>query len=146
MQAEKYKPKLVAKFIINSDLAIEALYNKIKSRIKDLKECFEEDVIKEYDDDFLSWMLFFDGCSTLQFISSYDQGHELLEVFSLKTDQVAYAQQDLFLLRNQIPFFSPEVVDGVSQGLRKAEEFGQNVHTLQCHDTKKVHEKVRDRH
>ena len=34
---EKYKPKLVAKFIINSDLAIEALYNKIKSRIKDLK-------------------------------------------------------------------------------------------------------------
>lgn len=101
---EKYKPKLVAKFIINCNWKIEALYDKIKGRIKDLKECFEEDVIKEYDDDFLSWMLFFDGCSTLQFISSYAQGHELLEDFSIKTDQVAYAQQDLFLLENQIPF------------------------------------------
>ena len=100
---KKYKPELVVKFINDSGLEIEALYKIIKDKIEELKKCFDEDVIKDYDDDTLSWMLFFDGCSTLQFISSY-VNDELKKLFWIKNDQVAYAQRDLFLLENQIPF------------------------------------------
>ncbi|EXC00012.1 hypothetical protein L484_005825 [Morus notabilis] len=101
----QYKPELVAKFINDGGTSIEALYNIIKDKIKELKESFDKDVIKGYDDDTLSWLLFYDGCSTLQFINSYVKinGNEL-RILSIKNDQIAYVQQDLFLLENQIPF------------------------------------------
>lgn len=100
----EYKLTLSAKFIDNSDLGTEALYSKIKEEVEELKKCFHEDVIKDYDDVSLSWMLFFDGCSTLQLISSYVHSEYELKTFKIKNDQIALAQHDLFLLENQIPF------------------------------------------
>ncbi|PON41017.1 hypothetical protein PanWU01x14_292740 [Parasponia andersonii] len=105
----QYKLALATKFIHNSGLGTEALYTKIKEKIEELKNCYHEDVVKGYDDDTLSWMLFFDGCSTLQLISSYVNSDEL-KALKIKTDQVALAQQDLFLLENQIPYSALKVL------------------------------------
>ncbi|KAF3442494.1 hypothetical protein FNV43_RR16410 [Rhamnella rubrinervis] len=103
--SSKYKPKLTAKFIKDSGSTNggEDLYMKIWDSIKELRDCYEEEVTKSYDDETLAWMLFLDGCSTLQFIHSYQVG-ELKKCFNIKNDQISFAQQDLFLLENQLPY------------------------------------------
>ncbi|KAL5546494.1 hypothetical protein UlMin_006181 [Ulmus minor] len=78
------------------------LYEKIKEEMEALKLFFHPEVIKDYKEEELSWMLFLDGCSTLQFM--YGVVHEKMREYNIKSDQVAFAQQDLFLLENQIPF------------------------------------------
>uniref|UniRef100_A0A803P7F6 RNase H type-1 domain-containing protein n=1 Tax=Cannabis sativa TaxID=3483 RepID=A0A803P7F6_CANSA len=98
----QYKLALAAKFIRSSGSKTEVLYNKIEKKFKELKKCFDENYVKCYDDDTLCWMLFFDGCSMLQLINSYN--NDELRVLKIKTDQIALAQQDLFMLENQIPF------------------------------------------
>ncbi|EXC00014.1 hypothetical protein L484_005828 [Morus notabilis] len=100
--AEQYKPKLTAMFIKESKQETEALYNVINDRIQELKDCYHEDVVKDYDDKTLSWILFLDGCSILVFIHGFIHGK--LKYFKIKTDHIAFTQHDLFLLENQIPF------------------------------------------
>lgn len=101
---ERYKLELVAKFIQDSGHeSDEALYGKIEENLRELRKCFHAEVIEKHDDETLGWMLFLDGCFALQFINSYARG-ELKRLFKIKNAQIAFAQQDLFLLENQIPF------------------------------------------
>jgi hypothetical protein len=73
---ERYKLRLAYQFVQgfscnngnNLDDDINFLYEKIKKKIKKLRECFEEEVTKKYDDEALAWMLFVDGCAILQYI------------------------------------------------------------------------------
>ena len=74
----------------------------IKNNIKQLRKCFDEEVIHNYNDDALSWMLFVDGCATLKFIDSIVEKN--VKKFQIKYVQVAFVQQDLFLLENQLPY------------------------------------------
>ena len=100
---EDFKTKLVAKFVEEGDEA-ETLYLIIKKNIKQLKDYFDKEVIKSYDNDEenLALMLFSDGCSILQFIFSSALGN--LKLFNINNGQAALIQQDLFLLENQIPY------------------------------------------
>ena len=50
----------------------------------------------------LSWMLLVDGYATLKFIDSIV--HNNVKRFQIKNSQVAFVQQDLFLLENQLPY------------------------------------------
>uniref|UniRef100_A0A2N9EV22 Uncharacterized protein n=1 Tax=Fagus sylvatica TaxID=28930 RepID=A0A2N9EV22_FAGSY len=121
---EKYKLLLTSEFVKGSCKGINALYMKIERRIKKLKvlfnllgaleirilsglqkDCFEEEVIKKYDgdDEGLAWLLFVDGCAILQYMycaTNKDKFNDL----SIKNDSVAFADQDLFLLENQVPY------------------------------------------
>ncbi|CAL2271946.1 unnamed protein product [Prunus armeniaca] len=99
--AQKYKLMLTSKFAKFVGQKEEDLYKKIEEKIKELRECYVKEATEDIDDDKLAWMLFLDGCSTLQFIYSLMNKHE---EFEIKRDQVAFAQQDLFLLENQIPY------------------------------------------
>ncbi|CAL9025396.1 unnamed protein product [Prunus brigantina] len=99
--AQKYKRMLTSRFAEFVGQKEEDLYKKIEEKIKELRECYVKEATEHIDDDDLAWMLFLDGCSTLQFIYSLFHKHEEIE---FKTDQVAFAQQDLFLLENQIPY------------------------------------------
>ncbi|XP_015898112.3 UPF0481 protein At3g47200 [Ziziphus jujuba] len=101
--AEKYKPKLTKRFIKDrgTDKGKD-LYKKIWNNIKELRDCFDEEVTKNLDNKTLAWMLFLDGCSTLQFIHSLVRNE--LKKFKIKNDQIAFSQQDLFLLENQLPY------------------------------------------
>ncbi|KAL4607417.1 hypothetical protein ACB092_09G172300, partial [Castanea dentata] len=89
---EEYKLTLANDFIGKSGKSHEELYEIIKKNIKELRECFDEEVIQEYNDEALAWMLFVDGCATLQFIHS--AVHDEVKNFKIKRDQVAFVKQD----------------------------------------------------
>ncbi|XP_048423898.1 uncharacterized protein LOC103963640 [Pyrus x bretschneideri] len=99
---EELKYRLAADFVNDSGRSEEFLYKEIEDNIKELKQCYDEKTTERYDGDeaSLAWMFFVDGCSILQFIHKYST----LEEFEIKRDQVFFAEQDLFLLENQIPY------------------------------------------
>ncbi|KAK4580918.1 hypothetical protein RGQ29_024538 [Quercus rubra] len=99
---EKYKLVLTYDFVNGSGKEIKDLYKKIEENIKELKECFEEEVTKKYDDEALAWLLFVDGCAILQYI--YCATEDRFKQLNIKTDSVTFGQQDLFLLENQLPY------------------------------------------
>ena len=65
---ESYKLMLADKFIGKTGRTVEELYGIIEDNIKELREYYDEKVTRKYSDEDLAWMLFVDGCATLQFI------------------------------------------------------------------------------
>ncbi|KAM4079970.1 hypothetical protein ACB094_09G156000 [Castanea mollissima] len=100
---EKYKLVLTYEFVNGSEEKIIEFYKNIEENINELKKCFEEEVIEDYDDEELIWLLLVDGCATLQYI--YSAANHKFKDLKIKTDSVALTQQDLFLLENQLPYF-----------------------------------------
>ncbi|ONH90812.1 hypothetical protein PRUPE_8G075900 [Prunus persica] len=98
--AEKIKLKLAANFVKDSKQNDADLLKKVEDNINELRKCYDEEATKDYEDEFLAWMLFVDGCSTLEFIYKYDE----LENFQIKRDQVTFVEHDIFLLENQLPY------------------------------------------
>ena len=92
----------------------------VKKNIKQLREYYDEEVTKKYSDEALAWILFVDGCATLQFIHSVDKNK--VKDFKIKNDHVAFVQQDLLLLENQLPY---QLLDD----LMKMSKEGQNLMT-----------------
>ncbi|KAK6244265.1 hypothetical protein QUC31_010674 [Theobroma cacao] len=64
-QAEHTKRKLAALFANENETTAEVLFNKIMAEIRDLKQCYNPEDIKDYDDEKLAWMFFVDGCAVL---------------------------------------------------------------------------------
>ncbi|GMN68946.1 hypothetical protein TIFTF001_037998 [Ficus carica] len=81
----------------------DAVLEEIKAEIKDIKTCFDKEVIESYtcDDEFIC-LLFLDGCAMLGFMHCFV--NRRLKELSISNGQAALIQQDLFLLENQIPF------------------------------------------
>ena len=102
---EAYKLMLADKFIGKTGRTDEELYGIIEDNIKELREYYDEKVTQKYSDEDLAWMLFVDGCATLQFIDLVaHENIEKVKIFKIKNDLVAFMQQDLFLLENQLPY------------------------------------------
>jgi hypothetical protein len=99
---EKCKLILSSKFVECSGKSINDLYEAVVNEIKQLRECFEEEVTKKYDDEALAWMLFVDGSAIVQYI--FCAANDKFKELNIKIDSVAFAQQDLFLLENQVPY------------------------------------------
>ena len=99
---EKYKLGLTSEFVKNSGKGMQDLYQKIENEIKKLRDCFEEEVTKDYDDESLACLLFVDGCAILQFI--YCVTYDNFKKLKIENDIVAFGNQDLFLLENQLPY------------------------------------------
>ena len=134
---EEYKLRLTAEFIKKSKKSIEELYDMIKKNIKKLRVYFDEEVTKKYCDEALAWMLFVDGCATLQFIHSIND--KSIKEFKIKDHQVAYVQIDLFLLENQLPYQLLEDLMKNSAEEAKLRESIENfidVHSMLCTTTK----------
>ncbi|KAG6618137.1 hypothetical protein I3842_Q125400 [Carya illinoinensis] len=91
--AEDFKLGMASEFVEDSGESGEFLLEKIVGNIKQLKQYFDEKVAEKYDDETLAWMLFVDGCAVLQSIHTAD-----------KKDQMAFVQQDMLLLENQLPY------------------------------------------
>nr|XP_023876612.1 uncharacterized protein LOC111989038 [Quercus suber] len=121
---EKYKLVLTYEFVGGSEERINDLFKKIKEKIKELKECFEEEVIKSYDDEDLIWLLLVDGCATLQYI--YCAANNRFEDLNMKTDSVTFTQQDLFLLENQLPY---RLLKWLMIWIQKEAELQKSIHT-----------------
>jgi len=65
---EKYKLGLARKFAQGCEKSINLSYEEAEKKIKNMWECFEEEVTNKYDDEALTWMLFMDCCAILQYI------------------------------------------------------------------------------
>ncbi|GMN22040.1 hypothetical protein TIFTF001_043440 [Ficus carica] len=96
------KLKLAAYFIKESGKTKDDFLKQIKTGIKDIKTCFDEEAITSYTDDQLIWLLFLDGCAMLGFVHCFV--NRRLNELTISNGQAALIQQDLFLLENQIPF------------------------------------------
>ncbi|KAM2779224.1 hypothetical protein COP1_014520 [Malus domestica] len=122
--AEEFKLMLTKRFLKYTSQTDEALLQRVEKKIKELRECYAKEATETYDDEALAWMLFLDGCSTLQFIHSFVD--EKLEELSIKRDQIAFAQQDLFLLENQVPY---QVLELLMSSSNKREELKKAIET-----------------
>ncbi|KAE8098679.1 hypothetical protein FH972_016723 [Carpinus fangiana] len=143
---ETYKRKLAYEFVkgfscnngYTLDDDINDLYGKIKKEITLLRGCFEEEVTKNYDDEVLAWILFVDGCAILQYI--FCAANSKFEELNIKNDSVAFAQQDLFLLENQVPYRLLKLLMRYSRKeelLRNSiESFIRNINNLQTEQQK----------
>ncbi|KAM4079869.1 hypothetical protein ACB094_09G147700 [Castanea mollissima] len=119
---EEYKLMLADKFIGKTGRTDEELYCIIKDKIKELREYYDEKETQKYSDEDLAWILFVDGCATLQFIDSIV--NDPLEDVKMKNDQVAFVQQDLFLLENQLPY---QLLDDLMKNSRKEEKLRMSI-------------------
>ena len=110
-------------FIEESGKTDKELYMVIKNNIEQLRKCFNEEVIHNYNDEALSWMLFVDGCAALKFIDSVV--HSNVKRFQIKNGQVAFVQQDLFLLENQLPY---RILDDLIKNSKEGKKLRESVH------------------
>ncbi|KAE8098655.1 hypothetical protein FH972_016700 [Carpinus fangiana] len=119
--AKYFEPRVVSLGPIHH---AESLYAQIEKKISKLREYFDEEVTKEYyDDEYLAWMLFVDGCAVLQFMyyavlkekfkdvkiedekfKEMKNEIEKIKYVKIKNDQAVFGQDDLFLLENQLPY------------------------------------------
>ncbi|KAK4580922.1 hypothetical protein RGQ29_024542 [Quercus rubra] len=121
--AEKHKLVLTSEFIKDSGKTMQEVYKKVEENIKELRECFEEEVTKDYDDEALAWLLFVDGCAILQYIyCATDPLNKKFKELSIKHDSVAFGHQDLFLLENQLPYRLLEWLMSLSEMKKKLED------------------------
>ncbi|XP_021282561.1 UPF0481 protein At3g47200-like [Herrania umbratica] len=101
-RAEHTKRKLAALFAKENQTTGEVLFSKIMAEIKDLKRCYNPEDIQDYDDEKLAWMFFVDGCAVLFAVHYGLQGD--FKRLDTKADLLVFAQLDLFLLENQLPY------------------------------------------
>ena len=59
-------------------------------------------MIEGYKDEDLIWLLLVDGCAILQYIDC--AANNSFQVLKIKPNSLAFTQQDLFLLENQLPY------------------------------------------
>ena len=95
---EMIKPLYAEQFLADSNQDIKDLYTRIGSNIKAVRDCYDSNSTKEYDDEALAWMMLLDGCSLLQIIRETDTSNVLAY------HQRCLVKLDLFLLENQLPF------------------------------------------
>ncbi|KAG6671170.1 hypothetical protein I3843_Q011600 [Carya illinoinensis] len=132
--AETFKRKLAKVFVKSSGKTIEGLWKAVEDQIEVLKKCFEEEVTKKYNDVDLAWILVIDGCAILQYIDMAI--NDKFKDFGIKNDSVAFCQQDLFLLENQVPYGLLELLmisspKPVEDALRKSvDEFIKKNHQM----------------
>ena len=123
--AEEYKLTLAENFIEESGKTDKELYMVIKNNIEQLRKYFDEEVIHNYNDEALSWMLFVDGCATLKLIDSVVDNN--VKRFQIKNGQVASVQQDLFLLENQLPY---RILDDLIKNSKEGKKLRESVQSF----------------
>ncbi|XVF84505.1 hypothetical protein PTKIN_Ptkin17bG0042200 [Pterospermum kingtungense] len=141
--AEQTKLRLAALFVGENETSEEALLLKIKAEIKELRKCYIEEDIKEYNDDKLAWMFFLDGCAVLYTTHYFVQGD--LEKLNVKADLLVLAQLDLFLLENQLPYRVLEILIDSTKDAHQWQEsitklIGDNISTIEGSKQNEVEE------
>ncbi|KAG8471367.1 hypothetical protein CXB51_036120 [Gossypium anomalum] len=101
-RAEQSKLKFAARFVHVSGTKRGDLFNKVKAQIDDLRKCYMPEDVEAYDNDKLAWMLFVDGCAVLCAVHYGMEGK--FDELNTKADLLVFAQLDLFLLENQLPY------------------------------------------
>lgn len=99
---QDFKPLFTNKLVKGNHESLNSLYNKLAEMIQTLKGYYNNEVDRFSDDEFTRMMLL-DGCFILYFIEYIFLNNEVDSV-GLKSHQIMFVQQDMFLLENQIPY------------------------------------------
>ncbi|TYI99235.1 hypothetical protein E1A91_A13G002500v1 [Gossypium mustelinum] len=113
-RAEQYKIKFAARFVHVSGTKHDDLFNKVKAQIDDLRKCYTPEDVEAYDNDKLAWMLFVDGCAVLCVVHCVMEGK--FDELNTKAYLLVFAQLDLFLLENQLPYKLLKILIGSAKG------------------------------
>ena len=114
---------MTSEFIKDSGKTIQKVYKKVEENIKELRECFEEEVTEKCEDEALAWLLFVDGYEILQYIYCATNRHnKKFKELSIKHNSVAFGHQDLFLLENQLPYHLLEWLMSLSKMKERLEK------------------------
>ncbi|KAK0596634.1 hypothetical protein LWI29_017577 [Acer saccharum] len=116
---KRMKLKLAALFIKYGGIDRDVLYEKIIEKISNFKGCYAKKATKGYNDKELAWMFLVDGCALLHYmiICGSDEKKDrddMLKQLKIKKDHMAFVQQDVFLLDNQLPYELLELLMGLS--------------------------------
>uniref|UniRef100_A0A5B7B9X5 Uncharacterized protein n=1 Tax=Davidia involucrata TaxID=16924 RepID=A0A5B7B9X5_DAVIN len=109
-QGENLKPLIANKFVSNDRQQLEDLYKKLLKNIKEVRECYDEKLKSELDDQKLAEMMLLDGCFVLYYIKCVAEEKIYISQLKMKSHVITFVRQDLFLLENQLPFFVLEVL------------------------------------
>nr|GEY22962.1 uncharacterized protein [Tanacetum cinerariifolium] len=102
---EKVKPCFTMKLLMNNKEALKSLYKKLgkAEMVKELRNYYEEKSTDQFSDKVFTKMMLLDGCFILYYIK-FIFGEKLETCQELKSHQIVFIHQDMFLLENQIPF------------------------------------------
>lgn len=95
-----YRKKLVQRFFITRKVHVRNIYDKILNQIKEVRDCYEEDLTNESDDERLTLMMLLDGTFFILCLFFPD----FLYSEEVTAGNMARFLSDLHLLENQIPF------------------------------------------
>ncbi|XP_060174611.1 UPF0481 protein At3g47200-like [Lycium barbarum] len=98
----KPRPEGVLPWRSTNAVSIDELYKKVKNIVTDVRDCYHEDLIKDYSDEEFTQMMFLDGCFILQYFHCIVTGNA--KELKMKSHDIAFIRRDLFLLENQLPF------------------------------------------
>ncbi|KAM0046871.1 hypothetical protein Hdeb2414_s0009g00321661 [Helianthus debilis subsp. tardiflorus] len=108
-----FKPLYANKLFNGNQESIRRLCHSLAKMVPTLREYYEDDV-DHLSDDELTKIMLLDGCFILFFIKHIYLNSEK-DYFGLKSHQIMFTQQDMFLLENQIPYLVlTEVMNFVS--------------------------------
>lgn len=100
---ENFKPLFTNKLVKGNEDSLQRLYNNLAEMVQTLRGYYDDDVDRFSDEEFTRMMLV-DGCFILYsieyiFLNFFEQ-----DSLGLKSHQIMFVQQDMFLMENQIPY------------------------------------------
>ncbi|TYH32620.1 hypothetical protein ES332_D13G002600v1 [Gossypium tomentosum] len=156
-RAERSKLKFAARFVHDSGANRDDLFDMVKAQIDDLRKCYKPEDVEAYDNDKLAWVLFVDGCAVLCAVRYGMEGK--FDELNTKADLLIFAQLDLFLLENQLPYkllkiligsakdshiWEQSITDFIAQNLMTNTEHRKRKHVDDDKDYAHLLERLRD--
>ncbi|KAM3342204.1 hypothetical protein P3S68_027170 [Capsicum galapagoense] len=127
----KKRPEGVFPWLSINSVSIDELYEKVKNIMPNVRECYNDELIKEYSHEEFAQMMLLDGCFILQYFhcnvtSNYKE-------LKMKSHDIAFIRRDLFLLENQLPFEVLQVLMSCkfknNEGMGMIKKFISSAHT-----------------
>uniref|UniRef100_A0A6N2JZY1 Uncharacterized protein n=1 Tax=Salix viminalis TaxID=40686 RepID=A0A6N2JZY1_SALVM len=80
LEMEKLKDQMARQFVLDSGKDIEMLYREVEKVAENAKGFYEKSLIRCFDDEQFTRMMFLDGCFILQFINGVVHSKKYLEI------------------------------------------------------------------
>ncbi|XP_016544905.2 UPF0481 protein At3g47200-like [Capsicum annuum] len=127
----KERPEGVFKWLPTTSVSIDVLYKKVKNIMPSVRECYDDELIKEYSHEEFAQMMLLDGCFILQYFHCIVTGNS--KELKMKSHDIAFIRRDLFLLENQLPLEVLQVLMSCkfknNEGLGMIKKFISSAHT-----------------
>ncbi|XP_019053643.1 PREDICTED: uncharacterized protein LOC104599532 [Nelumbo nucifera] len=107
---QDHKQKIAENFVLKDGkkVEIQGLYKKVEEIAKDARTYYDQDSVKDIDDETFTGMMFLDGCFVAYFIYCVTNGD--LKQLNMESKTIVSVARDLFLLENQLPYLVLEVL------------------------------------